>query len=110
MDCGVSCLGLGDFNLPRLNWPESLSEFKPDCSHRQLYDFFLNTINDYNLTQVVSEPTRQDNILDLFLTTNPTLINNIKYFTGLGDHDIVSAEALLKPTLRKTKTMQSLAL
>ena len=91
------------FNLPKLNWPESLPEFKPDCSHKQVYDFFLSIINDYNFTQVVSEPTRQDNILDLFLTTNPTLIMKINCSPGLGDHDIVSAEALLKPTLQKQK-------
>ena len=90
-------------NLPKLNWPESLPEFKPDCWHKQVYDFFLSIINDYNFTQVVSEPTRQDNILDLFLTTNATLIMKVNCSPGLGDHDIVSAEALLKPTLQKQK-------
>ena len=68
---------LGDFNLPKLNWPESLPVFKPDCSHKQVYDFFLSIINNYNFTQVATEPTRQDNILDLFLTTNPTLIMKV---------------------------------
>ena len=87
---------LGDFSLPNLNWPESLPAFKPDCSHKQVYDFFLSIINDFNFTQVVTEPTRQDNILDLFLTTNPTLIMKVNCSPGLGDHDIVSAEALLK--------------
>ena len=94
---------LGDFNLPKLNRPESLPEFKPDCSHKQVYDFFLSIINDFNFTQVVTEPTRRDNILDLFLTTNPTLIMKVNCSPGLGDHDIVSAEALLKPTLHKQK-------
>ena len=65
--------------------------------------FFLSTIADYNFTQVVTEPTRKDNILDLFLTTNPTLINKVNCSPGLGDHDVVSAEALLKPTLHKQK-------
>ena len=68
-----------------------------------MYDFFLSTIADYNFTQVVTEPTRKDNILDLFLTTNPTLINKVNCSPGLGDHDVVSAEALLKPTLHKQK-------
>ena len=94
---------LGDFNLPMLSWPESSPEMKPDCSHKQVYDFFLSTIADYNFTQVVTEPTRKDNILDLFLTTNPTLINRVNCSPGLGDHDVVSAEALLKPTLHKQK-------
>ena len=50
---------LGDFNLPMLSWPESSPEMKPDCSHKQVYDFFLSTIADYNFTQVVTEPTRK---------------------------------------------------
>ena len=94
---------LGDFNLSMLSWPESSPEMKPDCSHKQVYDFFLSTIADYNFTQVVTQPTRKDNILDLFLTTNPTLINKVNCSPGLGDHDVVSAEALLKPTLHKQK-------
>ena len=68
---------LGDFNLPKLSWPENSPEMKPDCSYKQVYEYFLSTIADYNLTQVVTEPTRQDNVLDLFLTTNPTLINKV---------------------------------
>ena len=53
---------LGDFNLPKLTWPESVLKFRPDYSHKQVYDVFLNLIHDYNFTQVVSEPTQQDNI------------------------------------------------
>ena len=86
-----------------LSWPESSPEMKPDCSHKQVYDFFLSTIADYNFTQVDTEPTSKDNILDFFLTTNPTLINKVNCSPGLGDHDVVSAEALLKPTLHKQK-------
>ena len=93
---------LGDFNLPKLTWPESIPEFRPDWSHKQVYDF-LNLIHDYNFTQVVTEPTRQDNILDLFLTTNPTLITEVKCSPGLGDHDLVSAKVLLKPSQHKQK-------
>ena len=99
---------LGDFNLPKLIWPESLPEFKPECSTNPVYDIFLNTLNDYNFTQVVTEPTRIDNILDLFLTTNPTLITDVKCSPGLGDHDLISAEALLKPTLQKQKPRKTM--
>ena len=65
-------------------------------------------LNDYNFTQVVTEPTRIDNILDLFLTTNPTLITDVKCSPGLGDHDLISAEALLKPTLQKQKPRKTM--
>ena len=62
---------LGDFNLPKLSWPENSPEMKPYCSYKQVYEYFLSTIADYNFTQVVTESTRQENVLDLFLTTNP---------------------------------------
>ena len=99
---------LGDFNLPKLIWPESIPEFKPGCSTNPIYDLFLDTLNDYNFTQVVTEPTRLGNILDLFLTTNPTLITEVKCSPGLGDHDLISAEALLKPTLQKQKPRRAM--
>ena len=54
---------LGDFNLLKLIWPESISEFKPGCSTNPIYHLFLDTLNDYNFTQVVTEPTRLGNIL-----------------------------------------------
>ena len=87
---------LGDFNLPNLNWSESSPEPKPDCSLGKVYGTLLATIDDYNLTHVVSEPTRQENILDLFLTINPTLIDHVHCIPGLGDHDFVCAQKRYK--------------
>ena len=101
---------LGDFNLQKLSWPENSPEMKPDCSYKQVYEYFLASIADYNFTQVVTEPTRQENVLDLFLTTNPTLINKVNCSPGLGDHDIVSAEAMLKPTLQNRNLVKSCSL
>ena len=52
---------------------------------------------------MVKEPTRYNNILDLFLTTNPTLIKSVACLPGLSDHDVVIAECALKPTPLKQK-------
>ena len=38
---------------------------------------------------MVHKATRQGNILDLFLTTNHTLVNSVNITPGLSDHDIV---------------------
>ena len=54
---------------------------------------------------MVTEPTRQENILDLFLTTNHTLIDKVSRLS-LGDHDIVTALGSLKPTMHKQKPRQ----
>lgn len=60
-------------------------------------------MDDFNLVQMVTQPTRQDNVLDLLLTTNPTLVTKVICLPGLGDHDIVSAEVAVKPTQNKQK-------
>ena len=46
----------------------------------------------------MTEPTRQDNVLDLILTSNPTLVSKFDCLPGLSDHDIVSVEVAIKPT------------
>ena len=94
---------LGDFNLPKLTWTDRSPSVKPDCSLTKTYDLFLDLLNDFGFTQMVTTPTRQDNILDLFLTTNPTLVDEVDCQPGLGDHDMVTASCALKPSVQKQK-------
>ena len=94
---------LGDFNLPKLTWTDRSPSVKPDCSLTKTYDLFLDLLNDFGFTQMVTTPTRQDNILDLFLTTNPTLVDEVDCQPGLGDHDMVTASCALKPSIQKQK-------
>ena len=49
----------------------------------------------------MTSPTRDQNILDLFLTSNPTLIDKTTVLTGLSHHDIVLAEVNVKPKITK---------
>ena len=49
----------------------------------------------------MTSPTRGQNILDLFLTSNPTLIEKVSVLPGLSDHDIDMAEVNAKPTVMK---------
>ena len=44
---------------------------------------------DFKPTQVHDKSTREENILDLVLTTNPPLIKSTNNTPGLSDHDIV---------------------
>ena len=46
---------------------------------------------------MVREPTRQGNILDLFLTINHTLVNSVNIIPGLSDHDIIEGVVDIKP-------------
>ena len=59
-----NCILLGDFNFRNIDWP-TLS------STRNIDNKFLDTIKDNLLNQVVTEPTRGENILDLALVGNP---------------------------------------
>ena len=94
---------LGDFNLPNLTWPENTPTFKPNCSQTKTNDTFLDIVNDFGFTQMVTQPTRHGNILDLFLTTNPTLIQQVSCKPGLSDHDMVTAHCSLTPVAQKAK-------
>ena len=49
----------------------------------------------------MTSPTRGQNILDLFLTTNPTLVDNVSITPGLSDHDIVLIQVNVKPEVLK---------
>ena len=53
------------------------------------------------LEQMVTSPTRGQNILDLFFTTNPTLVNKTSILPGLSDHDIVLVEVNSRPEIIK---------
>ena len=90
---------LGDFSLPKVDW-EHLKP-KPDCSHPTFYRECLEALSDCMLEQMVTSPTRGQNILDLFFTTNPTLVDDITVIPGLSDHDIVLAQVNVKPEVTK---------
>ena len=51
--------------------------------------------------QMVREPTRGGNILDLFLTTNHTLVESVSIIPGLSDHKIMKCIVNSKPKVTK---------
>ena len=53
----------------------------------------------YHLSQTVSHPTRLHNILDLFFTNFPALIQNAQVTPGLSNHGIVMIESKIKHQL-----------
>ena len=67
---------LGDLNYPKFHWNDNhVPQVKQGCSFPQQYDDFTNLLDDNNLIKMVSEPIRQDNTLDLFLTNNDSLVS-----------------------------------
>ena len=61
-------------------------------------DDFMEIIHNFYLQQMVTTPTRQENILDIFLTNTPSLFQNTETLPSLGtsDHDIVFHELHIK--------------
>ena len=86
----------GDFNLPDVDWTKSY--FKPGGRYPAISKKLINITQDLNLHQIVTSPTREDNILDLVFTNVPLLIQNVSIIPGLADHDIVSVEILTSPS------------
>ena len=73
------CVILGDFNYPDINWETSIG-------HEENTEF-LETIADSYLTQLVEDPTRGDNILDLVFTSDDNLVENLAVGEHFGDSD-----------------------
>ena len=80
----------GDFNLPKMDWDHKCPS--PDCKHPSFYRQITEVLNDSTRTQTVSLPTCDSNTLDLFYTTNPTLVQRVSILPGISDHDIVQIQ------------------
>ena len=92
----------GDFNLPHINWQSTTVNTNPQYG-KALNDKMVEITNNSDLTQVINVPTRRQNILDLLMTTNPSLISNTEVHPGMSDHEIVIADIDLKAKTAKKK-------
>ena len=90
---------LGDFNLPHIDW-QTFTGVERE-SHNML-DF----LEDNFLNQLVSEPTRENNILDLVIASQDHLITNVIVGEHLGscDHKVVRAEINTATNIVENKT------
>lgn len=60
----------GDFNFPNLTWQPSDMARRHDESENLLFSFMEENL----LSQYITQPTRNQNIIDLFLTNNANLV------------------------------------
>ena len=96
----------GDFNMGDIDWGNQTvqagSPYKSICHQ------MIDLANEYNLSQLVTEPTRKDSILDLFFTNNPTLVEKSSLLPGMSDHDGIPILIInTRPKLCKTKPRKS---
>ena len=89
-----SALWIGkDISLSEINWSNT-SVFGHSHSLRPNH-IFLDFLLDNALTQIVSTPTRGTNILDIFITNRPSLVESCNTVDGIGDHEAVFVKSLI---------------
>ena len=95
---------MGDFNFPNINWKDIT--IQPKTKDQTLQCEQLLHFMSVNLSsQLVPEPTRKENILDLLLSNNDRIFSQIKtYNTPLSDHSIIKADLLFNPMIRRTQS------
>ena len=86
---------MGDFNFPELDWsrPESIGDSHP----------FIECLSNNFLIQLVDEPTRETNYLDLVLCSDPSLVENLVVDEPFetSDHQLVTFSLVTKEFSRK---------
>ena len=77
------CILVGDFNCPNIDWD--------NLSSTPAYQFLLDSCLDNYLTQIIAEPTRDKNILDLIFINDTTVISSVdikENFPGSDHHTV----------------------
>jgi hypothetical protein len=92
---------MGDFNFPHINWSNLESN---DKSSEQ----FLDLIQDCYLTQHVLVPTRGNNILDLVLTSESSMVDTVEVreHFATSDHNVLMWKVQCKTELHESSTVR----
>ncbi len=100
---------IGDFNYPDINW-ETL---RPGSDNESEEQQFVECILSNYLTQHINKPTRvrgtdKPSILDLLLTNDAKIIQNIEYHSPLGksDHSVLKFDILCYSKVQQYKKMK----
>ena len=100
-----SIIVVGDFNLPGVLWPATdTPQLKPTATPNDKYFYEYMTVGAYS--QLVSQPTRGCNYLDLCLTTTPTDILDVIINPPFAASDHLSLEIQLKPQQQQQQQQQ----
>ena len=90
----------GDFNARDIDWDRLVPA--SDCKKKGLCSKLISILGDAQLQQLQRENTREDAVLDLFCTNNPSLVKAIDTIPGISDHDgIILVDMYLKAQINK---------
>ena len=85
----------GDFNCPDIDW--DTASVAPNAPDRQTQQELIDVSTSAQLSQVHHQATREENILDLVFTTNPSLSKSSSSIPGISDHQAVVTDFDTKP-------------
>ena len=88
----------GDFNCPDIDWSNLHVKSQAQDVQKAVIDITTNI----GMTQVHNEPMRENNLLDLIFTMNPSLIKSSTNIPGISDHAIIITDMETKPHYQKT--------
>ena len=94
----------GDLNLPGWDWKGNT--LKPNTQYPKIHHKFTDILDDNGLIQIVEEPTRGSNTLDLMITYYPSNFRRTEIIPGISDHAIVYTEIDVIPTRQQQKPRQ----
>ena len=87
---------VGDFNLKEVDWNRNLM-----LNNSRLYEIFSDILLDNFLTQMVLQPTRAGNILDLVQSNSTDIIQDVQVGETISDHNVLTFNANVYPYRRK---------
>ena len=82
-------------NLPDIDWENETIKTNPQYT-LGINNLFIDLIHDLGLTQIVNEPTRGKNTLDVMFQSNPNLVKQTEIIPGVEDHEAVLNTSNLK--------------
>ena len=71
--------------------------FIPGGRYPAISKLMLSYCQAFSLQQIVLEPTREENILDLIFTSNPSLVHIVEVKARISDYEFVIVNADLRP-------------
>lgn len=83
----------GDFNLPEINWLQNATI--PNVSSASAKEL-MKLHNSFALSQLVCQPTRGSNVLDLLFTNLPVDTQPVLILPGISDHNAVLCKLKLE--------------
>ncbi|KAK4325511.1 hypothetical protein Pmani_003961 [Petrolisthes manimaculis] len=97
----------GDFNFPNINWPEMKTTGGTPDDKQQACDL-IRVVENYFLFQLVTDPTRERNILDLIFSNNPNLLHSYEISdTIMSDHKLIKVKASISTTTTPISHVQN---